>query len=234
MFDRYEILPISGFSDPFSSLTHLIAAAIFIILGVFLILKGKGNINRQIMLGLFVFSVVFLLSMSGVYHLVPPGGAAREILQRLDHAGIFVLIAGSFTPVHGVLFRGWRRWGILLIIWSIAIFGIVFKTIYFETMSEWLGLSIYLLMGWIGALTGLLLYRRFGLRFIKLLVYGALAYTLGAVLEFLRVPIVVPGVIGPHELFHIAVLFGIGYHWAFVSKFSNGEIPEAVSDSTRQ
>ncbi|MDH5326564.1 MAG: hemolysin III family protein [Gammaproteobacteria bacterium] len=225
MFDRYEILPIPGFSDPFSSITHLVAAAVFFALGVVLVLRGKGSVNRQIMLGLFVFSVVFLLSMSGVYHLLAPGGTARDILQRMDHAGIFFLIAGSFTPVHGVLFRGWRRWGILSLVWAIAICGIVFKSIYFHEMSEWLGLSIYLLMGWIGALTGLLLYRRYGFQFIKLLIYGALAYTLGAVLEFLRYPIIVPGVVGPHELFHVAVLFGIGYHWAFINKFSDGITP---------
>lgn len=230
MFDRYEILPIPGFSDPFSSLTHLLAAAVFFVLGVALVLRGKGSFKRQILLGLFVFSVVFLLTMSGVYHLLAPGGVAREVMQRLDHVGIFVLIACSFTAVHGVLFRGWRRWGILLVVWVIATAGIVFKTIYFDTMSEWLGLSIYLLMGWIGALTGLLLYRQFGLNFIKLLVYGALAYTSGAVLEFLRIPIVVPGVIGPHELFHVAVLFGIGYHWAFICKLSDGVSPAQIKN----
>lgn len=225
MFESYEILPIPGFSDPFSSLTHLIAAGIFLVLGVLLVIKGRGNISRQIMLGLFVLSVVFLLSMSGVYHLLSPGGLARDVLQRLDHAGIFLLIASSFTPVHGLLFRGWRRWGILLMVWLIAVLGIVFKTIYFEEMSEWLGLSIYLLMGWIGALTGLLLYRRYGLRYIKFLLLGALAYTIGAVFEFLRFPVLIPGVIGPHELFHVAVLFGIGFHWAFVNKFGNGVVP---------
>ena len=54
---------------------------------------------------------VFLLSMSGVYHMMESGGTARAVMGRLDHSAIFVLIAGTFTPVHGILFRGWARWG---------------------------------------------------------------------------------------------------------------------------
>jgi channel protein (hemolysin III family) len=163
--------------------------------------------------------------MSGVFHLLEPQGSARDVLQRLDHAGIFFLIAGSFTAVHGILFRGIWRWGMLLLIWAIAITSITLKTIYFHDLSEWLGLSLYLGMGWLGAITGVLLYRRFGFVFIKPLVYGALAYTAGAVIEFIRMPVLIPGVIGPHELFHIAVLIGLGYHFAFVSSFIRNAIP---------
>ncbi len=206
-------------------MTHLFSAGIFLFLGIWLVYRGRDSLTKVTSLGVFAFSSVFLLSMSGVFHLLEPDGTARDILQRLDHAGIFFLIAGTFTAVHGILFRGLWRWGMLLMIWAIAITSITIKTIYFHTMSEWLGLSLYLGMGWLGAITGVLLFRRFGFIFIKPLIYGALAYTIGALMEFIRMPVLIPGVIGPHELFHIAVLIGLGYHFAFVSSFSRFPIP---------
>ena len=163
--------------------------------------------------------------MSGVFHLLEPQSSARDVLQRLDHAGIFFLIAGTFTAVHSILFRRIWRWGMLVMIWTIAITSITFKTIYFHDLSEWLGLSLYLGMGWLGAITGVLLYRRFGFVFIKPLIYGAMAYTTGAIMEFIRMPVLISGVIGPHELFHVAVLIGLGYHFAFVSSFSSYTLP---------
>ena len=219
------IIPISGFSEPFSSMSHLFAAAIFLFFGIWLIYRERDSLTKIVALSIFTFSGVFLLSMSGVFHLLEPQGSARDVLQRLDHAGIFLLIAGTITPVHSILFRGIWRWGMLLMIWAIAITSITFKTIYFHDLSEWFGLSLYLGMGWLGAITGVLLFRRYGFAFIKPLIYGALAYTSGAVMEFVRMPILIPGVIGPHELFHIAVLMGLGYHFAFVLSFSSLPIP---------
>lgn len=215
-----EIFPIPGFSEPFSALSHLVAAGIFFVLGIVLMYRGRGHAGRVFALGIFSFSIVFLLAMSGVFHLLEPGGTGRAVLQRLDHAGIFFLIAGTFTPIHGLLFIRTLRWGILLLIWIIAVTGITLKSIFFSEIPEWLGLGLYLGMGWLGALTGILLYRRFHFHFIRYLVFGALAYTVGAVFEFLRLPVLVEGVIGPHEIFHVFVLLGIGYHYAFVFQFA--------------
>ena len=218
-----NIIPIPGLSEPFSSLSHLIAAGIFLALGIWLMIRGRSSPARIFALAVFVFSVVFLLSMSGVFHLLEPGGTARAVLQRLDHAGIFFLIAGTFTPIHGILFKRSLRWGVLLFVWGIAISGIVFKSIYFNDFAEWLSLSLYLGLGWVGALTGILLYRRFHFKFIKYLVFGAFAYTIGAIFEFLRTPVLIDGIIGPHELFHIFVLFGISFHFMFIFQFSKRE-----------
>lgn len=209
-------ISITGFTDPFSSISHLLGALVFLGLGINLISLAKVHRGWLIAVSVFVFSVVFLLSMSGVFHLLEPQSAGRAVLQRLDHAGIFVLIAGTFTPVHSILFKGFWRWGFLLLIWSLAITGITLKSIYFTDFAEWLGLIFYLGLGWLGILSAYLTHRLHGFTIIKPLVYGALAYTLGASLEFLRLPIVIPGVIGAHELFHIAVLAGIAWHWQFV------------------
>ena len=216
----HPIYSIPGFTEPFSSLSHLLAAGVFLILGIWLVVRGRGSFGRVFALGLFIFSSVFLLSMSGVFHLLSEGGTARAVLQRLDHAGIFLLIAGTFTPVHAILFKGWGRWGMLALVWVTAITAITLKTIFFADISESLGLAFFIGLGWIGAVSGMLLYRRYGYEFIKPLVFGALAYTIGAVLEYLRFPEMIPGVMGPHEIFHIAVLFGLGFHFAFVFRFA--------------
>ena len=209
-------ISIPGFSEPFSSISHLLGALIFFVYGIKLIYMARSHFGWAVAIGVFVLSGVFLLSMSGVFHLLELQGVARTVLQRLDHAGIFALIAGTFTPVHSILFTGFWRWGFLTGIWSLAIAGITLKSIFFNDLAEWVGLVAYLGLGWLGILSAYLTHQLHGFTIIKPLVYGALAYTAGASLEFLRLPVVISGIIGPHELFHIAVLAGIAWHWIFI------------------
>jgi channel protein (hemolysin III family) len=224
-----RVLSIAGFSDPFSSVTHLAGAAVFAILTVVLLHRGRGDAGRMLSLCVFAFSCLLLLSLSGAYHLLASGTAGREVLIRLDHAAIFGLIAGSFTPVHAILFQGAWRWGMLAGIWSAAIAGLAVKTIYFATTPEWVGLLMYLGLGWMGVISVVALARRYGLGFVLPLIWGGLAYTAGAVTEFLRWPQVLPGIIGPHEIFHIDVLAGIAWHWAFMLGIASGEPKRAVA-----
>ena len=206
----------SGHNDPFSTISHMVAAIVFIWYGFRLILLSRGTRLRVISVGIYVFSVIFLLSMSGVYHYLETGGEARAVLQRLDHAGIFVLIAGTFTPIHAILFRGLLRWGFLAFVWTFAVTALTLKTIYFNDLSEWVGLTLYIGFGWLGVVSGYASYRLYGFAFVRPLLYGALAYTAGAMMDFLRWPTVIPGVIGPHEMFHIAIIAGIAWHWQFI------------------
>jgi channel protein (hemolysin III family) len=224
--------PIPGFSDPVSSLSHLLGAAVFAVLGYFLLRRGWGNWRRVAFLGVYVFACVLLLSMSGVYHLLARGGGGRAVLERLDHGAIFVLIAGTFTPVHGILFRGGERWGPLLLIWGAAAAGITLKTVFFSHLAEWFGLTLYLCLGWFGAVTTIMLWSRYGFAFIKPLLWGGLAYTVGGVLEFFNWPTLIPGVVGPHDLFHLAVLTGAGLHWKFVSQFAAGTVPQPAAPTS--
>jgi channel protein (hemolysin III family) len=222
------MLSIPGFSDPVSSLTHLAGAATFAVLGGFLIARGRGDARRVIALSVFVFSCVLLLSLSGVYHLLTPATAGRGVLLRLDHAAIFILIAGSFTPVHSILLRDRWQWHLLAWIWIAALTGLTLKTVYFDVMPSWLGLLMYLGLGWLGLISTVALARRFGVRFVLPLVWGALAYTLGALADFLSWPVLVPGVIGPHEVFHLAVLAGIAFHWAFIRGIASGDLDAEI------
>jgi channel protein (hemolysin III family) len=217
------IHPIPGFFEPVSCWTHLIGAVVFVALGVMLIRRGHGHRGRMTALGVFALGSVFLLSISGTYHLLSPG-PGREVLRRLDHAAIFALIASTFTAIHAVLFVGPWRWGMIVAIWTMAITGITFKTLFFHSVPEWLSLSMYIGMGWIGLVSGLKLLHRLGFAPLRLLLYGGLAYTIGAVLEYLKRPILLEGIVGPHELFHVAVLVGIFFHWRFIYAFADGKM----------
>ncbi len=219
------IYPIPGFAEPVSSLSHLVGAGAFALAAAFLLRRGRGSASRLAYLSVYVFSGIFLLSMSGVYHMLTRGTAGWMVLERLDHAAIFVLIAGTYTPVHGILFRGVGRWGPLLLIWTFAATAITLKTIFFDDLSETLSLSLYLGMGWIGIFSAYVMWSRYGTRFLEPLIWGALAYTGSAVLEFLRWPILWPGVVNPHELFHLGVLLGISCHWLFIFQFADGTEP---------
>jgi channel protein (hemolysin III family) len=146
-------------------------------------------------------------------------------MQRLDHAAIFGLIAGTATPVYTLFFRGPQRWAALLLVWIVAVSGITLKTIFFADVPEGLGVALYLGFGWAGLYAGTLLGRRYGMGFIAPLAWGAAAYTIGALLEFLRWPTLLAGVIGPHELFHLFVLAGLGCHWHFVWRCAAGNGP---------
>ncbi len=214
------IQSIPGFAEPFSSLSHLIGALVFALLAFFLIRRGRGDSTRIVSLSVFAVSSVSLLSMSGVYHLLMPGGTARAVLMRLDHAAIFVLIAGTFTPIHAILFRGWWRWGMLAIIWTAAIAALVFKTVFFSGFPQALGVVMYVGLGWLGAISAIALWQRFGFRFVRPLLWGGLAYTIGPMVGFISEPVLISGIVGAHELFHVAVLMGLGFHWYFIDRIS--------------
>jgi len=223
-----KIYSLPGFHDPFSAMSHLFAAVLFGVLGTMVLRKGgRGpvDLTRYVCLLAYVFGCVFLFSMSGVYHMMQAGGTARLVMGRLDHGAIFVLIAASFTPAHGILFHGWLRWGPLIFIWSAAVTGITLKTIFFDDLPEAVGLGLYLAMGWLGALSGSLLALRHGYRFISPLLWGGVAYSIGGALDGFRWPTIIPGVIRSHEVFHVAVVIGAFLHWRFIMQFADGRIP---------
>jgi channel protein (hemolysin III family) len=221
---RADLYSLPGFHDPVSALTHLTGAVVFLVLGLAMLRRQWGHWGRLCYLGIYVFSCVFLLSMSAVYHMMEFGGGARAVMERLDHSAIFVLIAGTFTPTHGLLFRGVWRWGFLLAIWTAAIAGIALKATFFTNFPEWLGLSLYLTLGWLGTVSAGLLYRRYGFRFILPIVLGGIAYTAGAVMEYLEWFALVPHVVEYHELFHVMVLVGAGFHFGFVTQIESGRV----------
>ncbi len=213
-----EIVPIPGFSHPVSSIVHLVGAGVFFALTFVLLSRARGDIGRLVTLGIFSFACVSMLSISGVYHLLSPYGIPHLVFQRIDHAAIFVAIAGTFTPLEWILFPGVRRWVMIILVWVLAITGITLKVVFFESLPEWAGLGMYLGLGWIGVISGIGVWRKYGAPLLKPLIFGGLAYTAGAVLDLIRQPVIIAGVIGPHELLHFAVLAGMGFHWRLLYK----------------
>ncbi len=232
MLARNDLYSLPGFCDPVSSISHLLGAAVFALLMPAMVRRGRGDPARVAFLGIYALSCVFLLSMSAVYHMLPVGTGGRAVMERLDHSAIFVLIAGTFTPAHGILFRGAWRWGSLLLIWAAAITGITVKAVFFARLPEGLGLSFYLTLGWAGIFSASVLWRCYGFRFVAPLLGGALAYTVGAVLEYFngRWLYWIPGVVDAHALFHLAVLVGVGLHWWFVWRFADGNVPMVTDE----
>lgn len=211
-----ELYRFPGFFDPFSAISHLFGAALFLVLGAFLLRRGRGDHLRLALLLVYSISCVFLFSMSGVYHMMANGGTARAVMARLDHAAIFVMIAASFTPLHGLLFHGWLRWVPLVFVWGAAIVAITLKTIFFDNLAEWVGLTLYLTLGWLGVVSGVLVARRRGFEFVAPLFWGGVAYSLGGLMDFLNRPVLFSGVVQAHEMFHIAVLIGAYLHFLFI------------------
>lgn len=219
--DEIEVFPIPGFREPVNCLTHLLAACVFTVLSFHLVRRGRGSSTRVISLAIMAFATVFLLSMSAVYHLLWPG-SGRNIMRQLDIAGVFVLIAGTMTPLHAILFRGFLRCVPLLFIWSAAAAGITVRTIFAERLPPGAGTAIFLVLGWGGLISCILLWRRHGFSFVKPLLWGGVAYTLGVIVLDTNWPQLIPGIVGAHELWHVAVLIGLGLHWKFVFQFANG------------
>jgi channel protein (hemolysin III family) len=211
--ERYHL---PGFYEPFNAISHMLATVVFIVLGWKLIQRGRGDRRKVLFLSTYSSACVFLLSMSAVFHMMVRGGTASRVMERLDHGAIFILIAGTFTGVHGIVFRGWVRWVPLVIVWAVAVACITLKTVFFESLPEWVGLSFYLGLGWGVAFTAIPIFRSHGFAYLAPLFYGGVAYSIGAFMEYMGWLVVIPGVVHAHEIWHLAVLAGALFHWRFV------------------
>ena len=223
--DEKFVRSIPGFADPVSSLTHLAAAATFLVLAMYLLRRSRGRRGNEIALSIFAFAVVFMFSMSGVYHMLAHGSEGREVLHRLDHASIFLLIAGSLTAAHGILFRGWLCWGVIGFVWSFVAAAIPLRLVFFSETPEWLSMTLYLGLGWVGLLSTILVWHRYGWKFMIPLLAGGVAYTVGAIIDFVSWPDLIPQVMHAHDVWHVFVILGVAFHWRFCSSFADHTLP---------
>ncbi|MDP6445474.1 MAG: hemolysin III family protein [Pirellulaceae bacterium] len=221
MEEIITVYAIPGFREPVSCFSHLFAAPVFAALTFILIRRGRGCWLRVLSLWTMGLATVFLLAMSGVYHLLGPG-TGRFVMRQLDIACVFVMIAGTITPIHMILFHGIRRWLPLLVVWTCAAVGITLRSTFPNGLPPGVGTGLFLLMGWGGLISCILLWRSFGFQFVKPLLFGGIAYTVGAIVLLADWPVLIPGVIGAHELWHVAVIAGLSLHWSFVFDFADG------------
>ena len=206
--------PYLGLQEPISSLSHLTAAVIALAAAFFLCRKGR-NVLRTGALLIFSASLLFLFSMSGVYHALEPG-RWRMLFRRLDYAAIWIVIAGSATPVHLLLFKGLWRWGLTALFWGCAIACLALIDIFFSRLPQWAIVLSYCALGWLGIVSFIRVTALYGWRKTGLLFFGGIAYSAGAVIDYLDSPVLIQGVFGPHELFHFLVIVGALLHWWFI------------------
>ena len=201
--------------EPVSGLTHLGGALAAFVGQIVLLVVGWPGVEKLVSVLVYGLSLIALFSASASYHLVNAGPNVTKILRKLDHSAIYLLIAGTYTPFCVNAFSGFYRWGLLSIIWGIAIAGIVVKLFYMGA-PRWLSAGIYVLMGWlclmaVGEMTVALTPFTLGW-----LIAGGVVYTLGAVVYATKIFNFVPGKFGFHEVWHIFVLLGALAHFIAV------------------
>ena len=204
--------------EPVNGLTHLIAAAFAGIGLIVLLVLGRGNVPKQVALLLYGVSLVLMFSASATYHLVKSGPRASLLLRKLDHSSIYLLIAGTYTPICLHFFTGFWRWGMLAIIWSIALVGIGVK-VFVINAPRWLNAGIYLLMGWLALLGVKQILLSMPSLAVMWLVAGGLFFTVGAIIYIFKWPDFFPGVFGFHEVWHIFVILGCLSHFILIAAY---------------
>lgn len=220
---------MAGFREPICSLSHLFGAAIFAVLAREFIRRGRGDRARTACLTGMAGTSVLLLVTSSLYHMCWPGWW-REIMIRADVSAVFLLICGSLTPVYAILFEGKARWIPLTLIWGVSAVGILSRIWSLESSIGPLGVGLFLVFGWGNAYATLVMWRRYGWHFIKPGLFAGLSFTFGGLVLMFHAPTLWHGYIGPHELWHAAVLSGMGFHWRFVGQFAAGIPPLATRD----
>ncbi len=200
------------FKDPVSGLMHLVTAAVALVGAVVLVAVSPPALNARLALLVYGLSLVLLFTASSLYHLVKTTPARELWLRKLDHVAIYLLIAGTYTPVCVIVLTGAWRWGLLLAIWSLAAVGIVFKLATMKT-PRWLTVGLYLLMGWLGVVGFGPLLEALPLAGFGWLLAGGLLYSVGALVYATRRMNFVPGVFGFHEVWHIFVTAAGAAHY---------------------
>ena len=204
--------------EPVNALTHFFAAIAALFGSIGLLVVGWGSLNKAIALAVYGLSLVLLFGASTAYHTVNGDPKMLQTLRKLDHSAIYLLIAGTYTPFCALMFAGFWKWGILVIIWSLALTGIILK-MFIINSPRWLNAGIYLIMGWLGiAAIGEML-RSLPQWALTWLLIGGILYTLGAVVYITKTMNFWPGKFGFHEVWHIFVVVAALAHFIAIAVF---------------
>jgi hemolysin III len=205
--------------DPGSAITHFIGMILAILAAIPLLAKAEiqaGSLTLAAM-AVFMGSMILLYGASTLYHSVKVSAYVLRIFRKIDHMMIFVLIAGSYTPICLIVLGGRQGYALLALVWGIAAAGILIKA-FWITCPKWFSSGIYIAMGWVCVLVfGQLLHALPPGAFAWLL-SGGLIYTIGGVIYALKLPIFngKHKYFGSHEIFHIFVMGGSICHFIFM------------------
>ena len=204
--------------EPFNCYSHL-AGALLAICGLVVLLGlSRDDPWRIVAFSIYGASLILLYLASTVYHWLLLPIAQRKWLNRIDHVAIFVLIAGTYTPVCLVTLRGGWGWSVFAVVWGVAFGGTILK-LCFHSLPRWISASIYLAMGWTAVVAVVPLVHAFPVPALLWLLAGGLLYTAGAVIYATRRPNPFPRVFGFHEIFHLFVLGGSISHFVFMLRW---------------
>jgi hemolysin III len=204
--------------DPASGLSHL-AGAVAAALGTAVLLIKHGTTPvKLVSLGVYGVSLVCLFGSSAAYHLIQARPEALVRLRKLDHAAIYGLIAGSYTPICAIMFRGFWRWGFLAVIWALAVAGIIVKMFVIKA-PRGVTAGVYVLMGWLAVFAAGEMRRALPVGALVGLAVGGLIYTFGAVIYATRKLDFIPGRFGFHEVWHVFVLLAALAHFITIAVY---------------
>ncbi len=205
--------------EPGSAITHFIGMMMAVFAMVPLLIKAgisSGGKHFVAML-IFMLSMILLYGASTMYHSVNLSGKYLRIFRKIDHMMIFVLIAGSYTPVCLIVLGGTQGYTLLTVVWAIAIVGMLVKALWI-TCPKWFSSLIYIAMGWVcvfvfGELLNSLPFSAF-----MWLLAGGVIYTIGGIIYALKLPVFNNrhAYFGSHEVFHLFCMAGSACHFVFM------------------
>jgi hemolysin III len=205
--------------DPVSGVTHL-ATALAAVPGLIFLLRAAPAVPiRSAALATYGASLILLFSASAAYHLIRGSQSLQDMLRRFDHSAIFILIAGSYTPICVIVLTGTLGTVLLVIIWGLAAVGILLNLVMVRKTSAWVSSGLYVLMGWLALVVVVPLVRRLPLAGLAWLLAGGLLYTGGAVIYARERLTIVPGVFDSHEVWHLFVSAAAATHYILMLRY---------------
>jgi hemolysin III len=203
--------PVRGFLHGTAAVLSVVGAALLSVLA------GGGAWNR-FSLVVFGVSLVSLYTVSSLYHSIPWGPVWKARMRRLDHTMIYVLVAGTFTPIACIALDGWLRVATLAVQWSIVAVGAAQKA-FFPRVSGALSVALQTTQGWLALLLLWPLARSLPWTALVMIGAGGILYTVGMVFLVTNRPRLWPRVFSYHEVFHILVIAGSSFHFAVVARY---------------
>jgi hemolysin III len=196
---------------------HLWAFVIFAALGAVLIATAPGA-RERLAGAVFGVALVLTFGVSALYHRVTWRPAARRVMRRLDHASIYLLIAGTYTPYGLLVLSGAWQFSVLGVVWIGAALAIAQRLIWVDA-PKWLAALAGISLGWVGVVAFPQIVSATGSAGTALVVAGGLLYTLGAVVYVVQRPDPAPSVFGYHEVFHLMTIAAAACHFAAIAFF---------------
>jgi hemolysin III len=194
---------------------HEAAFFVAVVIGVLLAVFSDGT-RETVAAIIFAASVAAMLGASALYHRVTWSPRIRPWMRRLDHAGIYLLISGTYTPVGLLTRRGATRDVVLAVVWAGAAAAIAFKFAWVRA-PKWISAATGIALGWVGVVAMPQIFTHAGVAAFVLLLVGGLAYTGGAVVYALKRPNPVPAVFGYHEVFHALTLVAVACQYVAIA-----------------